>query len=111
MNFSDNTIKNAFPFTMIMLGFKTLVGFICSFLNICVWLVLLIILHVPSLQDKETAWPVFPLLLSVALSFSFPRLQGMFFQANLKNALACSCRHTCIVLVLVSIGYEMVSAI
>ena len=63
-------------------------------------------LHVLTLEDTGTAWPVFLLLLSVALGLAFARLQRMSSQAQLKNASACSWLHGHTVAMLVSIGSE-----
>lgn len=68
-------------------------------------LLLILILHVLTLQETGPAGPVFLLLHSVALSLAFSRLQRIF-QAKLKNTSACSWLHMHIVVVVVSISPE-----
>lgn len=69
-------------------------------LNLCVWLVLILILLIP--QESGTSWPVFLLLLFAALF-----IQGMFSKAKLKNTSTCPWLHMGIELTLVSIGSEI----
>ena len=71
-----------------------------------VWSVPMLLLQVVPPEGTGLACPVFLLLLPVALWLSFARLQGMVFQAELKNASACSWLHMHTLFMLQSTGSE-----
>lgn len=70
-----------------------------------VWLVVIFTRPVLPLQDAGTARPLLLLLLSELrdLPASLPRQMVVCFQAQLKNASACSHLHMCVVFLLESI--------